>query len=283
MNLPLDSMLPSGGDGGQVAANSAAKQAGDPAGAKNPILSSTVDPEKSKTTQAAGGSGASASSSPQNNSQASPGPQTIPSQASAIMARVPDGSVSQVQMQAVATHAGSPETTATHREPTGLDDPSRPAEQPGIPASIHVDGGEATVASGINSAKLMQTMSGTEMRVGLHSSEFGDISIHTSISQQQMLTQISLDHGDLGQVIAAHIAPMQAKLGNEYGLQATVVINHQGSSSFSGEGGQSSQRGQRAFTGSVRTAGSAAPVDGESDVGLGTLVGAAGQRLDIRA
>ena len=36
------------------------------------------------------------------------------------------------------------------------------------------------------------------MRVGMHSTEFGDISIRTTLSQQQMLAQISLDHSDLG-------------------------------------------------------------------------------------
>ena len=68
------------------------------------------------------------------------------------------------------------------------------------------DGAATTV---INSAKLIQAMGQTEMRVGLHTTDFGDISIRTSGSQQQMSAQISLDHSELSQTIADHIAAVK--------------------------------------------------------------------------
>src|SRR5262249_8280778 len=71
--------------------------------------------------------------------------------------------------------------------------------------------------------------------------------IRTSVSQQQMLTQISVDHGDLGKAISAHIPTLESKLGGELGIRATVQVSESGMS-FSGERNSSSpQRDQRTF------------------------------------
>jgi len=75
----------------------------------------------------------------------------------------------------------------------------------------------SAAAAGINSARLIQTMSESEMRVGMHSAEFGDISIRTSVSQQQLTAQISVDHSELGSAISAHLPSLQSKLGSEFG------------------------------------------------------------------
>jgi hypothetical protein len=154
-----------------------------------------------------------------------------------------------------------------------------------------VDGEEATPASGINTAKVIQTMGETEMRVGMHSTEFGNISIRTTVSQQQMLAQISVDHGDLSQAISAHVGSMQTKLGEESGLRTVIEVNHSGNqggnhsgASGSGEPGRSPQQEQRGFIRSARM--ESAPVPAEADVGLGTgplVSGGNGYRLDIRA
>ena len=76
--------------------------------------------------------------------------------------------------------------------------------------------------------------------MGMHSSEFGDISIRTSVTQQQMQTQISVDHDELGNALSAHIPNMQMKLGSEYGLHATIEVNQNGTS-FSSDGDRSQQ------------------------------------------
>jgi hypothetical protein len=113
-----------------------------------------------------------------------------------------------------------------------------------LAASVYGGVDDAVPASGINSAKLVQTMGETEMRVGMHSVEFGDISIRTSLSQQQMVTQISLDHNDLSQAISSHLSTVQAKLGEEYGLHASIEINNQGTP-LSGGQGNSQPRGRQ--------------------------------------
>jgi hypothetical protein len=136
-------------------------------------------------------------------------------------------------------------------------------------------------------------MGGTEMRVGMNSAEFGDISIRAAVSQQQMMAQISLDHSDLSQAIAAHIATAQTKLGSEYGLHASIEVSQQGGSSSggsassqagSGGAGNSAQREQRDF---IRSSGAeVAPAATDTDFGLGHAVLANagnGPRLDINA
>jgi hypothetical protein len=136
-------------------------------------------------------------------------------------------------------------------------------------------------------------MSGSEMRVGMNSSEFGAISIRAAVSQQQMMAQISLDHSDLSQAIAAHIATAQTKLSSEYGLHASIEVNQQAASSSGGSGssqagsggsGNSAQREQRDF---IRSSGAEiVPAATDMDFGLGqaVLVSAGnGARLDINA
>jgi hypothetical protein len=97
-----------------------------------------------------------------------------------------------------------------------------------LPTATSLASADVVGVSPINSAKLIQTLGESEMHVGMHSAEFGDISIRTSLSQQRMVTQISLDHNDLSQAISSHLSTMQAKLGEEYGLHASIEINNQG-------------------------------------------------------
>jgi osmotically-inducible protein OsmY len=137
-------------------------------------------------------------------------------------------------------------------------------------------------SSGINTARVIQSMSETEMRVGMRSTEFGDISIRTMVSQQQMQTQISVDHSELSNAISAHIPAMQAKLDNQYGLHASIEVS-QGGASFSGQREQSSQRDQRAFAPSVPLEGTAPAADMDRMVLRVPSVSVMSDRLDIRA
>jgi hypothetical protein len=144
---------------------------------------------------------------------------------------------------------------------------------------------ETAPTSGINTANVIQKMSESEMRVGMHSAEFGEISIRTTVSQQQMLTEISVDHGDLGRAISAHIPTLEAKLGGELGLRALVQVSQSGMS-FSGERNSSPQREQRSFAQPAAIEGVASSP--ETDTVLPRAAMVAGNqyrsdRLDIRA
>lgn len=129
-------------------------------------------------------------------------------------------------------------------------------------------------------------MSQSEMRVGMHSAEFGEISIRTSVTPQQMMAQISVDHGDLGKAISAHIPAMEQKLGGETGLRALVEVN-QGAMSFSGERGYSSQREQKSNAAAAQSDGAQSSAEIDQQVlreGSRTATApAGGYRLDIRA
>ena len=168
------------------------------------------------------------------------------------------------------TNSGSTETTA-HRG-NGFE---------GL-TSKQLAGSESAGMSGISAARLIQTVGASEMRVGMHSSEFGDISIRTSVSQQQMQTQISVDHNELGKALSAHIPNMQAKLGSEYGLHATIEVNQSGTS-FSSDGDRSQQHPQRTSVRPVELVDGAATGQDEMISLRGSTVASDSYRLDIRA
>ncbi len=191
------------------------------------------------------------------------------------------------QTQTVPNHEPVHDAAMAARTADGAADGLRESQSRGDAAGPAAEVDEVVPATGIHTASVMQAMGGTEMRVGMHSAEFGDISIRTSVSPQQMQTQISVDHGDLGQAITAHASLVQARFQEQYGMQASIHVNQQGSAS-SGEPGGSAQREQQGFVRSVGNEGDA-PAD-EAEISLGQLaIAGAGNgpgangRLDIRA
>ena len=186
------------------------------------------------------------------------------------------GSMQTLLTPAVSHGAANPQHAAA-----ATPDGARTGKAQDTAASAHVAGEEAVASSGINSARVIQTMGETEMHVGMHSAEFGDISIRTSVSAQQMVTQISLDHNDLSQAISTHLSSVQAKLGEEYGLHASIEINNQGAP-LSGGQGEGSQREQQAFGRSSQGKPIVPASAGESVAGVVALSGAgSGHGLDI--
>ncbi len=97
----------------------------------------------------------------------------------------------------------------------------------------------AETHSTVSTSRLIQTAGQTEMRVGLRSSEFGDISIRTSSTRDNLFAQISLEHADLAKSLAAHIPEMQARLGGHGGFEVNVSASSDrsfGNGSGSGSG-----------------------------------------------
>jgi hypothetical protein len=213
----------------------------------------------------------------QNNSQPAQHSQADSSQPVAVMPKAMDSGAAQVQP--VPTSVASHDAAATTNS---LQSGSQQALEHSDTSASAIDRDEVTAATGIQTAKLVQTMSETEMRVGLNSNEFGAISIRTSVSQQQMLAQISLDHSGLSQAILSHVASVQTKLGNDYGLDTLIQVSHQ-SGSMGGQG-SSQQREQGAFAPSVPAGGTAVPVDPDVGTNPAAVAGTSnGYRLDIRA
>jgi len=187
--------------------------------------------------------------------------------------------------QTVAVQAAIATAPAAHQNAAAPATTSRAAVQQDAPIPPQADRVETAGAQTINTARLMQTVSETEMHVGMRTAEFGDISIRTTVSEQQLVAQIAVDHGGLGQAISAHISTMQSKLGEDSGLQTSIEVRHMGSS-LSGEAGQSSQREQRAFNHAARAemVPQAAEEMTAAGLGLGGMAAVGdGSRLDIRA
>ena len=131
-------------------------------------------------------------------------------------------------------------------------------------------GSDAASLPALNTAQLVHSMGQSEMRVGMHSQEFGSISISTTLSRQELAAQISIDHTGLGDALAAHLPGMQEKLGAAYGVQARVEIRDTGAQ-FDGGGASTAARcrsGPRdRSTGADTPAGSRRPPRNETTFG----------------
>jgi len=104
------------------------------------------------------------------------------------------------------------------------------------------------------------------------------------VSQQQMQTQISVDHSELVSALTAHIPSVQAKIGAEYGLHASIEVS-QGGSSFTGnQQQQPSQKDYKPLVASVQIDSSAPLIETDRTIArpLATSI-VEGSRLDIRA
>ncbi len=77
----------------------------------------------------------------------------------------------------------------------------------------------------INTAKLIQSVGQTEMRVGMRSNEFGNISISTSATRDSISAQISLDHGELAKTLAAHLPEIEARLSTNQSVDVRIDTN----------------------------------------------------------
>jgi len=265
---------------GQTMANS--PQTGDASGSvsgKTKISDGT-----SGTKSVTGGAGDSASQPTANGTLGARTEQGVSAKVAVepALAKLTETGTVQAQVQTVA-HEGASSRGATAGVPEAGVHAGKSGDIAGAPRLGANDSalGE-TAASGINSAKLVQTMGETEMHVGMHSQEFGDISIRTSVSQQQMVAQISLDHNDLSQAISQHLSTAQAKLGEEYGLHASIEINNQGAAQ-SGAQGNSSQRDQQSFGSSNQGKTVVAPEVHDSSSSVVAVTNATGEHgLDIR-
>lgn len=147
-------------------------------------------------------------------------------------------------------------------------------------------------APAVNSARLIQRMGQAEIRVGMRSNDFGNVSISTMATRNSISAQISLDHADLAKAIAAHLPEVQARLGISQPVDVRIspmqVANGQlgtlsgGMQQNAGQG-QAYSRGQQHYARPPDIA-----VRGPGTFGLPTTVAieeiAFGRgRLDIRA
>jgi hypothetical protein len=155
-----------------------------------------------------------------------------------------------------------------------------------VATGAEVAGVDGHALPAINTAKVMQSMQGSEMRVGMHSAEFGNVSVSTMLNRQSIAAQISFEHMDLGKAIAQHLPSIEAKLSSEYGMNAKVEVRDQSLSSAADSGRGEERRGNGSATASSTTALSSGSTVTDTVDSLATSSIAAtlseGARLDIR-
>lgn len=201
--------------------------------------------------------------------------------ATATTIKETDPAAFQSAMQAAQSHSESAQLSSRQHAAEGYDAAPLTSQREGATA-LSSAANEIPSAKIINTAHLIQSMSQSEMRIGMHSAEFGSVSVRTSVTQQQLLTQITVDHAELGRALSAHLPAAEAKLGNEYGLHAVIEVHDQGAA-FSGDTGDRSRRNQEhASSATGATIGS--PMESKFDLNPAAWAMAGdAQRLDIRA
>jgi hypothetical protein len=136
-------------------------------------------------------------------------------------------------------------------------------------------------------------MGQSEMRVGMRSNEFGNISISTSATRDSVSAQISLDHAELAKELAAHLPEIQARLGSNQQvnvrIDTTGGMTGQGTGTSGGMSNGSSEQSRGGRQQSSDAASSyASNIAAERQMPTATAAATAGygrlnDRLDIRA
>ena len=88
--------------------------------------------------------------------------------------------------------------------------------------------------SPITSAKLVQSMSQSEFRVGMQTQEFGNIDIRTSVARHMFSAQISVEHSDVAKSMTADLPALYHKLADQQVPVASIVIQGQSFATSSG-------------------------------------------------
>ena len=97
---------------------------------------------------------------------------------------------------------------------------------------------DAVATPFVSSARLIQSIQQSDMRVGLNSLEFGAISLHSSTDRGVISSEITLGHAELARTISAHLSAMQELPGTPMALSVRVDTG----SPTAGDSSGSSQR-----------------------------------------
>jgi len=110
----------------------------------------------------------------------------------------------------------------------------------------------------VHSAKLVERMGETELRLGIRAGEFGSVDVRTSMVRNQFTAEISTERGELGRALAAELPSLQNRLTDQRVPVANITLqNHTGSHSGPSEQ-QNPRQGQPVYPtnpGSVREEG----------------------------
>ena len=160
-------------------------------------------------------------------------------------ARVSDlqaSNASSTPMQILSGANGSNESQATTLKADGHLSTGLPATSSAIAnAENHAEALAASSGSLLHSAKLVERIGQTELRVGVQTEQFGNVDIRTSMARNQFSAQISVERPELGKVLAAELPNLQNRLSEQRIPGANITLENQSSGGSAGFGRESRQ------------------------------------------
>lgn len=100
-----------------------------------------------------------------------------------------------------------------------------------------------TLISPFQSAKLIDRAGQSELHVGFQAGEFGNVDIRTSILRNQVTAEISVERGDLHNMLAVDLPHLKEKLSSHSITETNIVLSNQSSGTSS-----DSRQAYRRFT-----------------------------------
>lgn len=140
----------------------------------------------------------------------------------------------------------------------------------------------------VNTARLIQSINSSELKLGMQSEEFGKISITTSTTRDAVLAQIYVDHSELAKTLTTNLPELQSRVsGQSFDIRVATTSGASGMSAntSSGDANQQAyqqQRNNQSFTRGI------APLSTSTSVGSAVVapdaqhVSLIDNRLDLR-
>lgn len=152
----------------------------------------------------------------------------------------PDATFGSVMSTHIAATGGQVQPTTTSATPKASELPATHTQAPTEAAVPQAEQVVSVAPSGIQAAKLVERMGQSELRVGIHAGEFGNVDIRTSMSHSNFTAQISVERGELGRVLAAELPSLHSRLSDQRLPVAEItVLNQSGNGSGNAHHGQS--------------------------------------------
>jgi flagellar hook-length control protein FliK len=215
--------------GSPVPPTSTGAETSTPASAKVPDFASGKKSKVDSDTTVAGIS----SSGPQSDGSS---PSTAPEKMTDIAA----ANVPQIMGTAMESKTDRSATKSEGRFPNG----SVQSAEGEVLSDKHDAALAASSGSLLQSARLVERLGQSELRVGIQAGEFGNVDIRTSMARNQFTAEISVERGELGKVLAAELPNLHSRLSEQRVPAANIILQNQSSSGGSAGFEQGSRQSQ---------------------------------------
>lgn len=158
-----------------------------------------------------------------------------------------------------------------------LPDSGSPSAQVSAEMDKHIEA-PPVYPSLLQSARLVQHLGEAELRVGIHSGEFGNVDIRTSMAHNQFTAQISVERNELGRVLAAELPSLQNRLSEHRLASANIILQNQSADSGCAGFQQGSRQGENLPRVVIPQAAEAVSIPLQSAIPEGSVPSA---RLDV--